>query len=367
MAARPRDAQPIVAILEASTPEQPVDDAEVRRLSAIGLDSYSAEDRCLAWLVMLGIYPKCAAEWPSTMLRLNTEYWELVQYSGVSHWHTKVVPVHFPSEEYGLPKNEIMGIIHGDIVRTGRLAFFLPPLPIPGTEPSSDEDVLHDIQEHIRRLERVLYVFSTLHVGLSYMQGFNELVTPFYYVLLKCLGTLFRNEINFVESLTFHLFQELLTKTELAEFYTTQDKSSFILHRVGQFEDLLARHLPVAAGIIKSLRIHPLFYCLRWFTLLFAQEHDLPTLLAIWDSLFAHFAKFVDYLYCMAIGQIHEIERKLDKANYAQTIQALQNLEIGSDIKEVLIFANQCWDSDHKPQKSSFVAKLADLGRKFGW
>jgi hypothetical protein len=30
---------------------------------------------------------------------------------------------------------------------------------------------------HLRRLDRVLYVFATLNVGLEYMQGFNELVT----------------------------------------------------------------------------------------------------------------------------------------------------------------------------------------------
>jgi hypothetical protein len=254
-----------------------------------------------------------------------------------------------------------MAIIHGDIVRTGRLMFFLPPREIAGTEPAGDEDSLHYIQEHLRRLERILYIFATLNVGLGYMQGFNELVTPFYYVMLKSLESLFDGDIDVVESLTFHLFQELMTKTQIAEFYTTQDKSSIILHRVKEFEGVLARHAPIAWDVIRSLKIHPLFYSLRWFTLLFAQEHDLPTLLMIWDSLWAHFSELIAYVFCMAAGHIHAVEGKLTKQNYAVTISALQNLEITSDIKEVLMYANRCWDSDHEPEKPSMLTSLFSM------
>jgi hypothetical protein len=166
------------------------------------------------------------------------------------------------------------------------------------------------------------------------MQGFNELVTPFYDVLLKCVDRLFN----------------VLTKTGLDDFYTEQDQPSIVLGRIKQF-----------AYVIRSLRLHPRFYCLRWFTLLFAQEHDLPTLLLIWDSLLAHFSGFLDYLYCMAIGHIHAVEGKLSKANYAQTLGALQNLEIVTEIKSMLVFANQCWEEDHRPQKPGWFAAITAL------
>jgi hypothetical protein len=351
--------RPIQAIVDDSASGDPLNRSEVLRLSAIGLDSYTPEDRCLAWLVMLDLYPASASEWAATRSRLRAEYWDLVQFSGMGTWHQRPLPAHFPSEDFGVRQNSIMTIVHGDIVRTGRTAFFLPPRAIPDTLPSDAEDSLHFIQEHLRRLERVLYVFATLHVGLGYMQGFNELVTPFYYVTLKCIDSVFGGDIDAVEGVTFHLLQALLTKTQLAEFYTTQDKSSIMLHRVKRFEDVLARHLPRAAEAIRALNIHPLFYCLRWFTLLFAQEHDLPTLLAIWDSLFAHFGQFVEYLYCIALGHIRQVEAKIIRHNYADTLSTLQNLEITTGIRDVLIFANKCWEEDHRPQKTGIFAAIA--------
>jgi hypothetical protein len=352
-------AHPIRTIIANSGPAQPICVSEIAQLSSRGLDTCSPEDRCLAWLAMLGLYPRCACEWPEAMRRLHSAYWDLVHFSGLSRWEKRVIPADYPSEEFGLASDRVMAIVHMDIVRTGRSAFFLPPRPIPGSAPAADDDSLHFIQEHLRRLERALYVFSTLNVGLGYMQGFNELVAPLYYVLLKSMDTLFDGDIDVVESLTFHCLQELLTKTALHEFYTTQDKSSMILHRVREFEELMAKHLPDAARIVKRLKIHPLFYCLRWFTLLFAQEHDLPTLLMIWDSLWAHFGQFVEYLYCMALGHIHAVEGRLSMSNYGQTLSALQNLEITTDVKEVLLFANKCWDEDHRPQRTGFFAAVA--------
>jgi hypothetical protein len=357
--------QPICSLISNSTPEHPLNLSDITHLSSLGLDSYSPDDRCFAWLVMLGLYPNSSTEWPSVNDTLHHTYWDLVQFSELSHWHSRVIPTHFPSEEFGLKSDRTMGVIHGDVVRTGRLAFFLPPRAIPGSVPLDANDSLHYIQEHLRRLERVLYVFATVNVGFGYMQGFNELVTPFYYVLLKSMYSLFEGEIDRVESLTFHFLQTPITKTRLAEFYTTQDKSSIILHGTQQFEDLLTKHLPKAANIIKTLNIHPLFYCLRWFTLLFAQDHDLPTLLMIWDALWAHFAELVEYLYCMAIGHIHAIEGKLTKESYAQTIGALQNLEIGPEIKAVLNFANQLWEENHKPTKRGWLMSVASAVMEF--
>ena len=33
---------------------------------------------------------------------------------------------------------------------------------------------------HLRRLERILYVMGTANKTISYMQGFNEIIIPFY-------------------------------------------------------------------------------------------------------------------------------------------------------------------------------------------
>ena len=169
-----------------------------------------------------------------------------------------------------------MGVIHGDIVRSGRLFFFLPERPILYPQTKADQgDVLFEFQEHLRRLERLLYVFRTFHSGMGYMQGFNEIASPFYYVILRP----FRNHsghntendgissemLDTVEVLTFHCFQKIMTNTTLSEFYTTQDHSSIIKHQLNTFENLMKIHLPNCYDSIQHLNIHPVFYCLRWF------------------------------------------------------------------------------------------------------
>jgi hypothetical protein len=340
------------------SPDGPVPVTQISTIASKSLDDYPADDRTLAWLILIGVYPPRPADWPNTMREKHTAYWDLVSFVGINDWETRSFPAHYPSEDYGLKSNSLMAIIHGDIVRTGRLMNFLDHRPIPNTEPTDDADSLFFFQEHLRRLERILYVFATLNPGLHYMQGFNELLAPFYYVMNKSLATFFDNDITVVESMSFHLFQELMTKTGIAEFYTTQDKSSIILHQVREFEHTIARHLPRAWSVIQALRIHPLFYSLRWFTLLFAQEHDLPTLLMVWDSLWAHFPELVPYAFCMAVGHISAVESKLTEKNYAVTISTLQNLEITGNIREVLAFANQCWDADHQVEKPGILSSL---------
>lgn len=339
---------PILEILQTTTP---VNIQAIRQVAATGLDNFKNDDRVYAWLAMMGLFPTSFQEWPARLQEMKQDYFNFVKFGGIENWESRVFPAHFPSGDFGLAKNSVMGIIHGDVVRTGRLLFFLPTRPIPDTTPAGEDDSLYFIQEHIRRIERILYIFSTLHVGIGYMQGFNELITPFYYVLIKSIDSIFGGDIDLCESVAFQMFQELIIKTKIHEFYTTSDKSSIILNRVKAFEDMLKRHLPRAADIITSLHIHPLFYSLRWFTLLFAQEHDLPSLLMIWDSLFSHFDRLMDYCFCIAVGHIYAVQDRMSKHDYAKTISALQDMQIVTEMKTVLVFSNKCWVEDNTPKK----------------
>lgn len=322
---------------------------EIRQISSHSLDGLPPEDRAYAWLAMLGIYPMNPSLWPETKKNLVAEYWSLVP-DELKDWHTKHMPNQMCADNFNLQNKSLMTIVHGDIVRTGRTIFFFPPEPIPNATPNPEDENIFQFGVHARRLERILYTFSSFHRGLGYMQGFNELLPPFYYVLLHAKETLFDNSMETVEALSFHCLQELLTKTEICDLYTTTDHSSIILHKLNDFVNLMKKHLPNEASIIEGLNLHPLLYCYRWFNLMFSQEHDLPSLLAIWDALFAHFDQLVLFIYYVGIGHVKSVSSRLVRGDYGTTISALQNLEI-TDIKSVLEFANQCWTADHKTAK----------------
>lgn len=348
----------ISPLIKSSSSEKPVNIDEIKRLTAKGLDS--PIDRTLSWLLILKLYPQDKTKWPSIFNELKTQYFDYVNYTNLQEWHKKQISPQITIDDFGKDFHD-MGVIHGDIVRSGRLFFFLPERPILYPQTKADQgDVLFEFQEHLRRLERLLYVFRTFHSGMGYMQGFNEIAIPFYYVILRP----FRNHsghntendeissemLDTVEVLTFHCFQKIMTNTTLAEFYTTQDQSSIIKHQLNTFENLMKIHLPNCYAAIQSLHIHPVFYCLRWFSLCFAQEHDLPSLLAVWDALISHFQTFVEYLFYVGLGHLKIVEPKINKENYSKTIEALQHINTSGRVKDILSFADECWMKDKNPQ-----------------
>jgi hypothetical protein len=220
-------------------------------------------------------------------------------------------------------------------------------------------DHMYQWGEHCRRLERILYVFARLNRGLGYMQGFHELIVPFYYILQAAQNVL-NNDPDLVESLAFECLTHLLNESTLNEFYTTADSSSIIMHRLDAFDALLASHIPEVAQITKELGIRPLIYAFRWCNLLFSQEHELPTLLTVWDSLLAHFDNadppgLMTFVFYVGLGHMNAIRVKFVGNNYAETVRNLQNMG-PVDIKEVLRFANACWGKDH-PDERELVKK----------
>ena len=349
----------ILPLANASFDREFIDLAAIRRLSSLGLDSHPPEDRAIAWLCLLGIYPKNPTDWPSSRAEYLESYQGFLIELGVSSWHTRNIPHQPPLDFYGVASSQVMAQIHVDIWRTGHTIFFLPPSPIEGDgyQPDPDDAVMAQFAGHIRRLERILYVFANVNKGWGYMQGFNELVTPFYYVFLKALP-IFNNDMLLLEALTFQAFQTLLNETGLHEFYTTQDNSSIIMHRLDDFNRLLCKHMPDVAKKLNELNIHPLTYSFRWFNLLFSQEHELPDVIPIWDDLFAHFENLMDFVFYIALGHISQVTHLLDKANYAMVLSTLQNLPPNIDFKAIVSFANKCWEIDlNKKQKKGFFQK----------
>jgi hypothetical protein len=360
----------IMKIIQSGSREKEADVQRICELSKRSLDNYSQQDRVCAWLCMLKFLRNGFDQFHEKAKELLEQYKDYCNLFEVSDWHFKRFPSHFPSRDFGLKDNNMMATIHGDIVRTGRLIFFLEPLKLekvinhvvlPGVPEGEffdeQDEVLSNWEQHIRRIERVLYVFATLNTGMGYMQGFNELVFPFYYVLMKGISV-FDNDLDMAECMCFNMFQWLLTSTSIYDFYTTLDHS-IIMHNLDEFVALTKKHVPVASKKIQGHNLHPLLYCHRWFKLLFAQEHELPYLLGIWDSLLAHSNELIEYSMYLALGHLKLIENKLDAEDYTTTVKLLQNMDLKNQIRPLLEFAEKCWEKDH-----SRKSKLSFFNRK---
>ena len=313
----------------------------IKLYTKIHSKNFSPEDRCYSWLIFLEIFPNNPNEWPDKKKANIDEYESYKELFELKEFHKVHYPLLATKEDF-LPLNpDLLNIIHGDIIRTGRHLFKLPEHSIIKEIINEPEYLIFKYEYHIRRLERVLYIIASLNPGLSYMQGFNELIMPIYFTLNN--SKIFLDDE--VECLTFFCLHKILSSTTLSDLFTTQDKSSIILHRLKKFETILSDHVPFSFNIINKLSIHPVCYCFKWFSLLFCQDYEIPDLLFIWDILLIHFEDIVIYSFYIGASLVKHQEKFLSIDSFAQTISNLQK-PINTNIQEIFKLADNWYNND---------------------
>ena len=327
-----------------------VDTKKIRELTANGLEKAQPEDRCLAWLVLFGIYPSKAREWPDKQEELVATYQNYVKVFKITDWESKsLVAQVIDIDDFGVGDNALMALIHGDVVRTGRHIFMLQPEP---DEQPPDDTPINQYAKHLRRLERILYVLGSTNTGLGYMQGFNELVVPIYYTLFEA-RSLFA-DVFVVEALSFHCLHQLISTTQICELFMTHDRSQILLERLAKFHEVLKVHVPDVYEVLRKLDIQPVIYCYRWFSLMFSQEYDMRPLQQIWDALFTHFDDLVNFEFYVGCAHIEMIKNDLNLKEYGTAIETLQRAEV-RDVSKLLELANKWWRQVHNPTTLDFL------------
>lgn len=316
-------------------------------------------ERVRSWLTFLRL-GLSDENWDETVEVMKKDYFALVSDVKLQKWHEIYVPKQDKLNLIGyehLNEKHIM-LIHADMIRTGRKIFFLTPLQEP--QGAKADDALSAFNEHVRRVERMLYCFAVINITVSYMQGFNELIMPLYYVITTGLDA----DLDTCEAICFFAFQRLIIATGVHELYSVNDQAIVVFQKLEEFDALLARHRPALARDLKMNNVNSMQYCYRWFTLLFGQEYDLPILLQIWDRLFTHKSEIMDYAYYVGIAQLMEIENSLLEApNMTVKLELLQRLNIDA-ITRMLHNADVMWDKDHKDHKSWWAKKKAKKQEK---
>jgi hypothetical protein len=334
----------ILPLVQVTADLAPIDISQIHSLCERGLDECPPEDRAVAWLLLSGTFPLHPEEWPALRASRRDEYRSFVSEFSMTDYENRVLPNATEGALFEALDGRLMEVIHGDIVRTAHhIAFF--PAPDHEIQLDDPDPSLLPFHTQMRRLERILYIFAQVNRTLSYLQGFNELVSVLFYAYSSALN-FFNGDWFEVETFVFYTFQQMISVTKLQELFTTQDKSSFIHRRLAAFMAILKVHLPPIAKIIEGHNIHPLCFCFRWLNLLFAQEHMVPSLVLIWDALFAHFEEFVEYASYIAVAHVKMIESWMSEDDYLQTMTALQKAKV-DDIKQLLNWGSIFWAKDH--------------------
>lgn len=148
-------------------------------------------------------------------------------------------------------------------------------------------------QELVQQIfERILYIWSIRHPASGYVQGINDLVTPFFVVFLSeyikdgsdvdtCqLTSLAATEVQELEADCFWCFSKLLDGIQ--DNYTFAQPG--IQTRVNSLKDLISRIDNNLHRHLEQLNIEYLQFAFRWMNNLLMREMPLHRVIRLWDT-----------------------------------------------------------------------------------
>ena len=233
---------------------------QLRTMAWAGIPS---EVRPLTWKLLLGYLPIYRSKRPQILERKRVEYEHLVQ----QYYNNKAT------------NDEMWRQIHIDIPRMQPLISIFQ-------------------QEVVQRMfERILFIWSIRHPASGYVQGMNDLVTPFFVTYLSefipshrladvesfPVSTLPDAIIRGVEADTFWSFSKLLD--------SIQDNYTFAQPGIQRLVNLLSRVMSrVDAALHDHLTRHSVQYlqfAFRWMNNLLIRELPLRCIVRLWDTYLA--------------------------------------------------------------------------------
>ncbi|KAH8307668.1 hypothetical protein KR044_007757, partial [Drosophila immigrans] len=183
--------------------------------------------------------------------------------------------------------------------------------------------------------ERVLFIWAIRHPASGYVQGINDLVTPFFIVFLQevlssntdlekyDMSQLSEESRNIIEADSFWCLSKFLD--------CIQDNYIFaqlgIQEKVNQLKDLIQR---IDVNLHRHLQTHGVDYLqfsFRWMNNLLTRELPLHCTIRLWDTYLAEsdgFALF--HLYVCAAFLLHWKEQLMQQNDFQGLMLLLQNL-----------------------------------------
>jgi TBC1 domain family member 2 len=265
-------------ILQASS----VSMTEIRSAAWSGVPD---EVRAMTWQILLGYLPVNSERRVATLERKRREYLEAVRQSfGAGSTAAK----------NGTGAG-VAGMASNPPVTTGRgrgldeAIWHQISIDIPRTSPHIP---LYSFEATQRSLERLLYVWAIRHPASGYVQGINDLATPFWQVFLGMYitdlniesgmdpGQLPRPVLDAVEADTYWCLTKLLEGIQ--DNYIVGQPG---IHRqVAALRDLTTR---IDAGLAKHFEAESVEYMqfsFRWMNCLLMRELSIRSVIRMWDT-----------------------------------------------------------------------------------
>ncbi|KAM0239862.1 hypothetical protein ACHAPO_002836 [Fusarium lateritium] len=204
-------------------------------------------------------------------------------------------------------------------------------IDVPRTNPHIE---LYSYEATQRSLERILYLWAVRHPASGYVQGINDLVTPFWQVFLGIYigdpdiesgmdpGQLPKSVLDAVEADSFWCLTKLLDGIQ--DHYIVAQPG--IQRQVTALRDLTAR---IDANLSKHLEqegIEFIQFSFRWMNCLLMREFSVKNTIRMWDTYLAEEQGFSEFhLYVCAAFLVKWSDKLLDM-DFQEIMMFLQSL-----------------------------------------
>ncbi|KAK3753520.1 hypothetical protein QZH41_018010 [Actinostola sp. cb2023] len=181
--------------------------------------------------------------------------------------------------------------------------------------------------------ERILYIWAIRHPASGYVQGMNDLVTPFFVVFLSAyvdgdlenadVSTLQQNVLDTIESDSFWCLSKLLDGIQ--DNYTFAQPG--IQMKVNALRELVKRIDEPLHNHLRANHVEYLQFAFRWMNNLLMREMPLRCTIRLWDTYLSEedgFATF--HLYVCAAFLVHFSRDITSKRDFQFLMVLLQNL-----------------------------------------
>ncbi|EDR11501.1 uncharacterized protein LACBIDRAFT_246710 [Laccaria bicolor S238N-H82] len=290
---------------------QDVSIGELRKLAWAGIP---VDLRPMAWQLLLGYLPLPTPLRSTTLARKRGEYVSLVELA-------------FARGREGLDQ-QIWHQIEIDVPRTR-----------PGVRLW-----MHDATQ--RSLERILYVWAIRHPASGYVQGINDLVTPFFQVFLSAYidsdpelfdpSILPKNVLEAVEADSFWCLSRLLDGIQDNYIFAQPG----IQRSVRRMAELVARIDAPLSSHLESQNVEFMQFAFRWMNCLLMREISVQNTIRMWDTYLVSpdaFSQFHLYVCSAFLVRWSEKLRQMDFQGIIMFLQSLPTQDWGDHEIEMLL------------------------------
>ena len=242
----------------------------------------------MSWQVLLGYLPTSSERRVTTLERKRKAYLD-----GVSQAFSRSASTNTTASKSTQPdKSRARGL--------DEALWHQISIDVPRTSPHLQ---LYSYEATQRSLERVLYVWAIRHPASGYVQGINDLLTPFWQVFLGQYitdldvssgmdpGQLPRPVLDAVEADAFWCLTKLLDGIQDNYIFAQPG----IVRQVSALKDLTTRIDGGLAKHLESEKVEFMQFSFRWMNCLLMREMSVNCIIRMWDTYMAEEQGFSDF------------------------------------------------------------------------